>query len=70
MDSQTAFKFNRLKGSSNYELWSIRMESYLIEKGYGDTIYDSARATRSTSTTATEVNEKATSSAKALALMR
>ena len=28
------FSFARLKGAENYEIWSLRIKSYLIEKGY------------------------------------
>jgi Ni/Fe-hydrogenase subunit HybB-like protein len=29
-------KFPKLKGSNNYEIWSIRMEAAVCEKGYLD----------------------------------
>jgi len=29
-------KFPRLKGSTNYEIWSIRMEAAITDKGYYD----------------------------------
>jgi len=32
--SDKTFTFQRLKGQSNYEIWSLRMWSYLTEKGY------------------------------------
>ena len=33
MDSNP-FKIQRLKGSSNWDVWALRMEAYLTEKGY------------------------------------
>ena len=32
--SDKSFTFARLKGQENYEIWSLRMRSYLTEKGY------------------------------------
>jgi hypothetical protein len=32
--SELVLKINRLNGSNNYNLWTIRMESVLTEKGY------------------------------------
>jgi hypothetical protein len=28
------FRVPRLKGSQNYEFWALRMEAYIIDKGY------------------------------------
>ena len=36
----TKLSIPRLLGQSNYEIWSLRMESILIEKGLGDAIID------------------------------
>ena len=38
--SDKTFTFQRLKGQSNYEIWSLRMWSYLTEKGYIQAIED------------------------------
>lgn len=32
--AETIFKLPKLKGSSNYDIWVIRIESLLVEKGY------------------------------------
>ena len=32
--ADTIFKIPKLKGSSNYDIWSIRVQSILVEKGY------------------------------------
>ncbi len=32
--SDKSFTFARLKGQENYEIWALRMRSYLTEKGY------------------------------------
>ena len=32
------FKIQRLKGSINYDIWSLRMEAILTDKGYANTI--------------------------------
>ena len=32
--SDKTFTFQRLKGQENYEIWALRMKSYLTEKGY------------------------------------
>jgi hypothetical protein len=34
--SELVLKIIKLQGSSNWELWAIRMEAVLIEKGYYD----------------------------------
>ena len=39
--SESVLKITKLGGSSNYNLWSIRMESVLIEKGYFDIMVSS-----------------------------
>src|SRR5690349_10738345 len=36
--ADTIFKIPKLKGSSNYDIWAIRIQSILIEKGYLDYI--------------------------------
>ena len=46
MDSTSAFKFSKLKGSSNIEIWAVRMETYLIDKGLGSTIKETPRVIR------------------------
>ena len=33
MDSNP-FKIQRLKGSTNWDVWALRMEAYLTDKGY------------------------------------
>jgi len=32
--ADTIFKIPKLKGSSNYDIWSIRIEAILIREGY------------------------------------
>jgi predicted GNAT family N-acyltransferase len=34
--SESVLKIQKLQGSSNWELWAIRMEAVLTEKGYYD----------------------------------
>jgi hypothetical protein len=36
--AETIFKIPKLKGSENYDIWSLRLESIIIEKGYYDYI--------------------------------
>ena len=31
---ENPFKIQRLKGSVNWDIWSLRMEAYLTDKGY------------------------------------
>ena len=38
--NEKSFAFNRLKGQQNYTFWSLRIESYLIEKGCFKAISD------------------------------
>jgi hypothetical protein len=37
---ESALKINKLGGSSGWELWQLRMQSILIEKGYWSVIGD------------------------------
>ena len=60
MDS-IGIKIPKLKGSSNYDIWSIRIKAYLIEKGY----YDVFNAN-----TARDTTEYYQASIKATALIR
>jgi len=34
--SESVLKITKLQGSSNWDLWAIRMEAVLTEKGYYD----------------------------------
>jgi hypothetical protein len=36
--ADTILKIPKLKGSSNYDIWSIRVQSILVEKGYLEVI--------------------------------
>ena len=36
--ADTIFKIPKLRGSSNYDIWSIRIQSILVEKGYLEVI--------------------------------
>jgi hypothetical protein len=38
--ADTIFKIPKLKGSSNYDIWSIRVQAILVEKGYLEVIAD------------------------------
>ena len=35
------FKIQRLKGSINWDTWSLRMEAYLTDKGYAEVMIPS-----------------------------
>jgi hypothetical protein len=37
---ESTLKINKLGGSSNWELWQLRMQSILVEKGYWAVIRD------------------------------
>jgi hypothetical protein len=39
MDSTSAYKYPKLKGSANYKIWRLRTEAVLLEKGYNDVLY-------------------------------
>ena len=67
MESGNAFKIAKLKGSSNIEIWAIRMEAYLIEKGLGSTIKETPQATRASTT---DADIEANNSIKVYALIR
>ena len=57
----------KLLGQSNYEIWSLRMQSVLIEKGLGDYIIASFPTTGLTEDNVKEIKLKAD---RALALIR
>lgn len=81
--SESVLKITKLQGSSNWELWAIRMEAVLTEKGYNDVITpkeepetaDSKPQTRSASKkaetgTETDDTERQTRAKKAIAYIR
>ena len=39
MSDNSLFRFPRLKGSQNWEFWALRMEAYIIDKGYESALY-------------------------------
>ena len=39
MSDNSLFRFQRLKGSQNWEFWALRMEAYIIDKGYESALY-------------------------------
>jgi hypothetical protein len=39
MSDNSLFRFPRLKGSQNWEFWALRMEAYIIDKGYETALY-------------------------------
>ena len=39
MSDNSLFRFQRLKGSQNWEFWALRMEAYIIDKGYETALY-------------------------------
>ena len=39
MTDNNLFRFPRLKGSQNWEFWALRMEAYIIDKGYESALY-------------------------------
>ena len=39
MSDNSLFRFPRLKGSQNWEFWALRMEVYIIDKGYETALY-------------------------------
>ena len=39
MGDNNLYRFPRLKGSQNWEFWSLRMEAYIIDKGYENALY-------------------------------
>ena len=71
MDSNNPFKIQRLKGSNNYDIWSIRTEAILADKGYSTTIdtnpYPEKATQKAIDTLNKEIDEK---SPKAAAIIR
>ena len=39
MSDNSLFRFPRLKGSQNWEFWALRMEAFIIDKGYDLALY-------------------------------
>ena len=39
MSENTLYRFPRLKGSQNWEFWALRMEAFIIDKGYDSALY-------------------------------
>ena len=39
MSDNTLFRFPRLKGSQNWEFWTLRMEAFIVDKGYESALY-------------------------------
>ena len=39
MNDNSLSRFPRLKGSQNYEFWALRMEAFIIDKGYDLALY-------------------------------
>ena len=39
MSDNSLFRFPRLKGSQNWEFWALRMEAFIIDKGYEAALY-------------------------------
>ena len=39
MSDHSLFRFPRLKGSQNWEFWALRMEAFIIDKGYETALY-------------------------------
>ena len=62
--AETIFKIPKLKGSSNYDLWSIRIEAILVEKGY--TYITTKRASQTSPEEARDLENKE----KAIALIK
>ena len=42
MSDQNLYRFTRLKGSQNWEFWSLRMEAFIVDKGYEEALYPAA----------------------------
>lgn len=58
MSLDKTFNIQRLKGQENYQFWSLRIASYLVEKGYNKAIEEE------------NTEQDDTIKAKALALIR
>ena len=68
---ENPFKIQRLKGSTNWDTWSLRMEAYLTDKGYAAAMIPSVypEGTDAATITAYEL-EKTEKSFKAAAIIR
>ena len=67
------FRVQRLKGSQNWEFWALRMEAYIIDKGYETALYPTTPYDPSETTEAeykAYVKDREAKSIKAAALIK
>jgi len=68
--AESILKIPKLLGSSNWDLWSIRMEAILIEKGYYDVMAISLDTIDLSTYTPEQINSIRDKSNKACAYIR
>ena len=72
MSDNSLFRFPRLKGSQNWEFWALRMEAFIIDKGYDSALYPVVPYNETGTTDDYEVflKDRETKSQKAATLIR
>jgi hypothetical protein len=73
MADNSLFRFPRLKGSQNWEFWALRMEAFVIDKGYDLALYPVVPYDKETGTTQdyeVYLKDRGTKSQRAAALIR